>query len=699
MIVRIAAAMARARHPEYRWRQITVVISAFLFMLLILSAASVVSLMMRQEERDARRTAIISAVPMPTDLIIVPRDDEWAGEQFAVVWIEPAGDASSVLPPGMVRMPAPGQAVVSPALDRLAAQTPALAGRYPNRLVLGSEGVRDGDELFAYIRVPPDRSIASDWRAIRVERFGQPGPDEPSFPVGFASPVDLVVVGEGLLIFLVVPGLLLLIVGVASASRRREHRFLVLHWLGASPRTLIRLGVIETLMLATPGLILAALVLGFAGMRLEQVPFIDHTVIRGDLGIAWWALLVIIVASLVITATVVMATGMVHVHSRSKGPRPSIARQIMSPLRAAPLGFALVSWAVWRIVGGTFGATLFYAGIVIATASLPLLTPALVRPAGETLARLGSVPALIAGRGLAWDPLRRARPFAGVAALITLALASTGYFAYLRNVPPSPSSGNFALVTVSWLDPNRSDLDRLADTVGTGLVASVSATDSGIAIGATCAQLARFVDGSSCDPGFPYRLSDEAAQALARYVSQPVQLVPVHEIEPSGRAVVIDTLPVSDLHARTRSAAMAVLPAPTVSSIMTQIARPSALVDWLAGGIVIALGVLFLSCLLAIIDRILATNNDRRLLVRIGMVPRQLAIVEAWQFAAPYVLVCGVGGIIGAVICAQIIVASGIPVPWRPIASIVGIASAAGIIGTLGHVAFGMRAGADVRAR
>jgi hypothetical protein len=118
-------------------------------MLLVLAATSLVMMVRREEGRDARRSALLASTPAPTDLWLLGGDDEWRGEQFPVIWIEPVGSTAPVLPPGMAQLPAPGQAVVSPALDRLAQQEPSIAARYPHRFVLGSEGIRSESELFA----------------------------------------------------------------------------------------------------------------------------------------------------------------------------------------------------------------------------------------------------------------------------------------------------------------------------------------------------------------------------------------------------------------------------------------------------------------------------------------------------------------------------------------------------------------------
>lgn len=695
MIARLAAGLARSPHPEHRWRRIAVPIAAALFLLLVMAGLSIVLLIQRQQERDVNRTGLVAEIGSPTDLLMLPRADEWGGEQFAVVWIEPAGDTAPILPPGMATLPEPGQAALSPALDRLAARTPELASRYPDPLVLGSEGIRNGGELFAYVRVPADRSLAENWRTVRVSAFGAPAEGEQALPPGFPSPVRLILVVEGVLVFLVVPGLLLLVVGISVASSVRDRRFAGLRWLGAAPRTLLVLTILETLFLALPGLVLTTLWWGVIAPRLEQVPFADHGTVRGDLGLPWWLVGVALITGVATTAAVAALTLTIRGRHREKRPRPDDGRATVTPLRVAPLGFAIMSWVMWKVVGGTFGATMFYAGVIMAVAAVPLLLPGLLRPAGTALSRIGSVPALLAGRSLAWDPIRTARPFANFGALVVLALATGGYFALILSVPAASTPGDGAsAILVGWIDPRPDDTKRLADALGTGLVAPIQEDGNALSIGVTCAELSPYVDGAACDPQSPYGLSEDSIQEVSWVTGQPgiqIGLIPASDIAASGQAIVFDDVPVADLHGRVRAAVMPLFAAPSVNSALTDVQRPSPLAGWLAGGIAVALITLAVACVVAIIDRLLATRRDRRHLLNLGMLPRQLAVLEAWRFAAPYTIVFTVAAAVGLAIAAQFVIASGAEVLWTPLVYTLAAAAVAGIVGTAGMAAFSYR--------
>lgn len=700
MIARIAAGLARSQQPEHRWRRVATPSAATITLLLVLATASIVAMVRREEDRDMERTALNAEVPAPTDLLLFRSDDRWDGVQFQVMWMEPVSEAAPVLPAGMPRLPAPGQAVVSPALDRLAAREPDVAARYPDRLVLDRNGVRSGGELLAYVRMPADRTLADNPMAARVNGFGAPLRGNLFFAIGFPARIEILPISQGLIAFLIVPGLVVLAIGVATASGVRDHRFAVLRRLGASPRTLSILAAIETLLLVVPGFAVAAIVWGLVAPRLGSVPFVGHDVVHGDLGLPWWLIVAMFGTAAGLTALgAALSTFTRERRGVEATPRPVVGKAALTPMRMAPLGFAIASWVAWRIVGGDLGVTIFLAGVVVALTAVPLLLPGLLRPAGAVIRRLGSVPALLAGRGLEWDPVRMARPVAGVGALVALALSATGYFALLWEIDDAPPTvSETPAVLVGWIDPHDDDTGRLAAELGSGLVVPIRQDRDALLIGATCADLAHYISDLACDPMLPLVASRDALRGITGLAFRPgadVRLVPSDQIDAPVQAVVLDRLPVEALESDVQAAAMQILPAPAVRSAQALALRPSPLVDWLAAGIGVALAVLAVACIVAIVDRLLATRSHRHLLLSIGVLPRHLAALEAWRFAAPYAVVLTAGTVVGLAISAQIVATSSAAAPWGPIAWIVGLAAIVGVVGTAVVAAFGWRGTRD----
>ncbi len=672
-------------------------------MLLILAATSLAVMLEREVERAAQRTVSFAVEPSPTDLLLDRSYDNWSNEQFLVIWIESAGKAEPILPPGMSRLPDPGQAVVSPELARQASIHPDLAARYPNRSVLGSEGISSGDEMFAYVRMPENRTLAGGQTAMRVQGFGLPTGTGRSSPLVIEPPeANVASVLAGVLGLLILPGLIVLAVGLASASGIRDRRSEILRSIGAPGRTLVMLAIFETLVLAVPSLVAVTVLWSVIAPRLEQVPLVGHGVVRGDLGLPWWIVTAELGTGIVTIGFVTVLVTAVRRRRGISGPRPTPQRAAITPLRLAPLSLAFVAFMLGEIFEGDLAGTVNLIGIVAAIGGVPLVLPGVLREVGGVLGRVESVLVSIVGLGLQWNPVRAARPFAGYAALIVIALAGSGYLAAVRDVEATPiqTDGPQVITVYRWLDPHAIDTNRLADELGTGLVAPFGederAREHVIVVGATCRQLAPYYFGTECDPEAPYKLPTETARLLAEnsfgIPEMEIQLVPQEEVAGSGSALVVDDAPLKILEERVRVATMRTLPGPFVGSALSRVMEQSPLVPWLVGGIVIAAIVLMVGCLVSLVDRLLATRNHHRQLLNLGLVLRQLTALEAWLFAIPYGAVATVSFLAGLVICAKLIgVFSVVQMPWHEIGVILSFVCIIGVLGTASAALFGAR--------
>ncbi len=697
MVVRLAVGLARNTLPEHRWRRVAVPVTAAIALLLVLIGTSVVMMVEREAAREAGRTVRLATAPAQTDLLMANLLDSWRGDYYPVVWIEPAGTASPVLPPGMRRVPDPGQAVVSPALARLAARHPDLAARYPNRVVLGQEGLRGAGELIAFVRPAEGRSLANDGRVMRVRAFGPLREGEQGGPLGMSHPVPPVPVALGVLGFLVLPGLLVLALGVASASSVRDHRFAVLRWLGAPPRTLTGLAVLETELLALPGFAVATVLWALIAPRLDRVPLVGHEVLRADLGLPWWLLGAELGGGLAVAGLLGVGMTALRGWREMVRPRPGEGRSRITLLRVVPLVSSAGLLAFGASTVGYRGATFLLAGVVVAIPSVPLLLPGLLRPLGLALCRLDSVPALLAGRRLAWEPVRTARPFAAVAALIVLAAVTAGYVAVQRqqDPPPLPPPGPQA-VEVLWRDPRPDDASRLAAALGMGLVipTEFDEAEHTRVLGTTCYELARILPDTACRADVPFALPSETEHRLAEVLRAPaggIRLAARDDIAVKGLAIVIDAAPGDVLAERVRSAAMPLLPGLVVNEPWALLKHESPLVPWLLGGIITALVTLTIGCVVAIVDRYLATRHYRRHLLRLGLTPPRLMVLEVWQFAVPYGLTVSVSFGAGLALCGLITSLSDPPMPWQTLGAILGLAIVAGLVGTVCVAVFGAR--------
>lgn len=264
-------------------RNPTVVVAtaaAALAVTLLLMACSVLTLAGREADRAANRSAIVASRSSPHDLIAVGRDDVWRSQQFSVIWIEPAGTGRSVLPPGVHRMPAPGESVVSPALDRLASTHTSLDARYTRRRVLDPRGIAFGGELLAYRRPNAGRTLAGDERALRISGFGDGGSASPRTVLAEHSELVDAPVLPAAILLLVLPALLLLVtaaaVGAGAVARTRDGN--------PSGRSRADVARRRLTILSLAGVVPAGL-WATVVPTLGKLPLVDREVAAGDLAI------------------------------------------------------------------------------------------------------------------------------------------------------------------------------------------------------------------------------------------------------------------------------------------------------------------------------------------------------------------------------------------------------------------------------
>jgi hypothetical protein len=359
--------------------------------------------------------------------------DQYAGQTLVRVLLAPVtADASfaadTPIPPGLSRLPARGEAYVSPALADLLARTPAdeLAPRIGTVVgTIGPEGLRSPQELVAVMGA--DRAQLGGWANPIVGFSTEPGPHN-------LPPIALLI-----LVLAVVGALVPVAVFVATATRlaatRREQRLAALRLIGATPAQVARLAVVEALLYTGIGAPAGILVFALTRPLVAQIPLDGGT---------WWPetiapplaeALALMVVVQVVGALAALA-GMrrlslspLGVQRRVTPPRPSALRLV--PTLAGVVSL-VVSLNIFRnstgeigplaIVGGSFAAIII--GIAFAG---PWLT-ALV---GRVLGRIARGPsALLAGRRLADDPRGSFGSIAGVIMAVFVASAFFTFAAY-----------------------------------------------------------------------------------------------------------------------------------------------------------------------------------------------------------------------------------------------------------------------------
>lgn len=346
------------------------------------------------------------------------RVDTLQQRAYSVVFLEPPAAGSLRPPPGLTTWPAPGQAMLSPALRRAA--DGALDSRYG--AVVGDiepSGLVDPGEWLVYLRSSSSTPLAELDRPTIVSGFGSGG----IYPFGSQqtdrAQSDLFL---ALLGCLGLPTAVLVVLAARSQAEARDRRLALLESIGASrrARALVVLG--EAAVPIAVGALTAAAAAATTAAAGLHLPVVGYSLSRMDLRAGLVLLPVLALAAILVVAGTVVV---MHLSSRSTaGNRPRPIGAPLSRRRLWLFGGSVATAAVGVSLGGTDGGNLFALGLVATLATTPLVAGHLSALLGGLIARRGRrrgrVAALVGGRWLAARPALVAR--LGAALVISLGL-------------------------------------------------------------------------------------------------------------------------------------------------------------------------------------------------------------------------------------------------------------------------------------
>ncbi|MFI0418597.1 ABC transporter permease [Spongiactinospora sp. 9N601] len=320
-------------------------------------------------------------------------------------------------PPGLARVPAPGEVWMSPALAALARELPRdeLAGRFPAGPVriIGDAGLVHRDELVAVVgraaddpaMVPPAPSLDRPFNMI------------PPTPVaGFAGEHGELASGYRILaliatVLVVVP---LLVFGGAAARltvARRDQRLAALRLVGATPGQVVAMTVAEAVVVAGAGALAGLVVYAAAVPLLAHIPIGGGGWFAGDL----WPGALLVAGVLLAVPLLVGLSAAAGLRQVVVSPLGVARRQTPPGMRAIRLVVTLAVLAAAPVVGGIgYGAFVIMLGLGFL--SINLAGPWVVGLIGRITTATARGPArLLAGRRLVDDPRAAWRTVSGVA--------------------------------------------------------------------------------------------------------------------------------------------------------------------------------------------------------------------------------------------------------------------------------------------
>lgn len=565
-----------------------------------------------------------------------------------------------------------------------------------------------GEELFAYARVPQDRTIAADFRTQRISSFGA---DRAQIKWDYWPRLHRFYLAIGALICLILPGLFVLAAGLTSASSLRDRRLLVLRSIGVKRDRLVALSMAEGLLLSLPGILLLAALWFLFAPRVTIVPLVGDRVLTGDLAVGPLGMTIALLLAVVCILAIAGIGANRALSGRRDIPRPAVPPAMASWFRFLPVGLALgLAWYTLQGSRSSANESLFLVLIACSLACLPFVYAGLVKSLGTELGSLKRVSIMLAGRNLSWDAVRLTRPFAGLGSVLMIALvwaAITPIFSSVEN-PPYVDRGVGA-AEVSWTDPQPDDLEALRQALPGDLVVTmtiqspeVMAANAGevmpaepvAAVGATCAQWDVAFPSVQCRTGQPFYLPPDLAEVITGALWIPVG--DVRLVDPTSIPQLEQTVMVfgrgtaEEIHDRVTVEAWRVLPMASITSIVSFIKHSDDRNIWLVSAVVASLFVIAIASVVSLVDRLIANRLQRTVLLRIGLTARRLRILEGWLFLVPYLTVFATSLAAGMGMCWMIVDWYDLSLPWSQVGSISALALGVGAIGTVAVMSLGV---------
>ncbi|MFD0741097.1 FtsX-like permease family protein [Phytohabitans flavus] len=359
------------------------------------------------------------------------RDDYTRGARMARLDVASTGPDAPV-PPGIPRLPGPGEFYASPALsERLRTTTAAeLGDRFPGREIgtIGGAALPSPDSLMIIIGHSPDE-LSQQPDAVQVSSILTTDPADCSrcvIGIG-ANGISLVlsVVAGALL----VPLLILMGTATRLAAARREQRFAAMRLVGATPRQISVISAVESTVSAVAGTIAGIGVFFALRPALAAIPFTGERFFAGDLSLGLVDV-VLVVLGVPLGAAVVARLALRRVQisplgvTRRVTPRPPRAWRLV----VLAAGIVEMGYFVGHRPETTNGQIMAYmCGFVLIMIGLVAAGPWLTLVGSRVLAgRARHAAALIAGRRLADNPQAGFRAVSGVMLALFVTSVATG---------------------------------------------------------------------------------------------------------------------------------------------------------------------------------------------------------------------------------------------------------------------------------
>ena len=424
---------------------------------LLLAALAGINGLHAQSDRGAWLNSAVQPTP-PTSpasgLWWEPSTDSFGGQLIDQIDVAAAGPGAPI-PPGMSRLPGPGQYFASPELVSLLRSQPAdeLRDRYPGRLVgtIGSAGLPSPNSLIIVIghsvgqlsKQPAAIEIGAIHRGL-ANCYGCQS------VVGSGPVLEFILVGGA--VALVLPILILIATASRLSAVRREERFASMRLVGATPRQISTISAVEAVIAALAGVVLGFGLFFAVRPLLYHVPFTGAPLAQGDLSLHAVDILIAVVG-VPIAAVVSARLALRRVQISPLGVTRRVRKRPPGIARIVPLLAGIAFLAYFDAAGkpGAIGSQLLelLVGFALLIVGLVLAGPWFTTAGSRIMAKRASRPAtLIAGRHLLDNPKAAFRFVSGLVIALFVASAAIGALSSVTQVTGG-GSANASLGTLA----------------------------------------------------------------------------------------------------------------------------------------------------------------------------------------------------------------------------------------------------------
>ena len=354
--------------------------------------------------------------------------DFYQGQTITRLDVAPLS-ADAPVPPGITRLPAPGQYYASPALAALLRTVPAdeLGDRFPGHLIgtIGDAALSGADDLVIYIGYTPAALGALPNLPSSPKAGPVPGTQwVTSISTAPASevftPFFRYAFGVGVLAVLF-PMLVLISTATRLAADRREERFAALRLVGGTPADIRVIASVESVVSAFCGAVLGVVIFLLVRPALAGAALIGTRYFESQLTPTAWGYLAMLVGVPVAAAVAaLLSLRRVQISplgvSRRTTPKPPTFWRL-APLA---LGLGLYVYGLSKTTHQSIGAPA-YPGLLLTMIGLVIAGPYLTSVTSRLFGRLApGSSALLATRRLANNPKTAFRSVTGLVLAVFL---------------------------------------------------------------------------------------------------------------------------------------------------------------------------------------------------------------------------------------------------------------------------------------